>query len=373
LLRDMPVRWSSTSFMLNRALELRTIVNMFIFELKEDEPDKKRKASLAKMLIGDDEWVRVERVRELFQLADEAQQMFSAERYPTLYNAMPAMLSLLAAWERRRASPKYVDFTAALDAAILKLRKHIDKIRTAAPRVSAYWVSMVLHPEYKLSRRFHKFWAELAPDLEQRMENLFRKRYEELHKQASTPSSTVQLQTGGRRLLDEFSDDEDSLPGVVPSASAEPYKTEYRAWLDAKHELTKDMPLVRMWGVHHVLTTQYPTWASLARDYLPVMGSSVSSERAFSGGGLVITDHRGSLKGDVVEALQSIKCALRNDLLVRAPMPSSVLEAELMVEDTDDEDGSEIGKEAEGEEWFIEIVSDEDELEEVEEETVSNV
>ncbi|KZV78765.1 hypothetical protein EXIGLDRAFT_598521, partial [Exidia glandulosa HHB12029] len=327
LLRDMPVRWSSTSFMLNRAWEMRTIVNKFIFELKDDEPKAKQKAALGEMLIQDDEWERVEIVRELFQLADEAQQMFSAERYPTLYNAMPAMLSLLAAWERRRLLPKFTDFVPALDAAITKLQKHIWKIRSAAPRTT------VLHPEYKLGRMFRKFWGDLAPDLEERMEKLFSLRYEQLHKKPNGASNTVEPRLQTKRLLDEFSDDESNE--ILPSpAVAEPWRTEYRAWIDAHHELTQDMPLVRLWGV---LTTQYPTWASLARDYLPVMGSSVSSERAFSGGGLVITDRRGSLKGDVVEALQSIKCALHNDLLVRAPMPSSILEAELVIEDSDDD------------------------------------
>ncbi|SJL14861.1 uncharacterized protein ARMOST_18335 [Armillaria ostoyae] len=43
------------------------------------------------------------------------------------------------------------------------------------------------------------------------------------------------------------------------------------------------------------------------------MASSVSSERVFSGGGLTITKLRNRLRGDVVEALQLLKYALRND------------------------------------------------------------
>ena len=59
----------------------------------------------------------------------------------------------------------------------------------------------------------------------------------------------------------------------------------------------------------------YPTWASLAHDYLSVMASSVSSERAFSSAGITITKHRNRLKGDVVEALQCMKCIHHNELL----------------------------------------------------------
>ena len=57
------------------------------------------------------------------------------------------------------------------------------------------------------------------------------------------------------------------------------------------------------------------------------MSSSVSSERAFSQGGITISKRRSCLKGDIVEALQCIKCAIRHDLLFREPAPSSILEA----------------------------------------------
>ena len=47
------------------------------------------------------------------------------------------------------------------------------------------------------------------------------------------------------------------------------------------------------------------------------MATSVSSERAFSAAGLTISKRRNRLKGDIVEALQCLKCLYRNDLLFR--------------------------------------------------------
>jgi hypothetical protein len=58
------------------------------------------------------------------------------------------------------------------------------------------------------------------------------------------------------------------------------------------------------------------------------MSSSVSSERAFSQGGITISKRRTCLKGDIVEALQCVKCAIRHDLLFREPAPSSTSEME---------------------------------------------
>ena len=59
------------------------------------------------------------------------------------------------------------------------------------------------------------------------------------------------------------------------------------------------------------------------------MASSVSSERAFSSAALTVTDRRNRLKGDIIEALQVMKCLLRHDLIFRQPGPSSAGEGVL--------------------------------------------
>ena len=65
------------------------------------------------------------------------------------------------------------------------------------------------------------------------------------------------------------------------------------------------------------------------------MGSSVSSERAFSAAGITISKCRNRLKADIVEALQFLKALICADLLYREPMPSSVLEEELEIHEDD--------------------------------------
>ena len=77
---------------------------------------------------------------------------------------------------------------------------------------------------------------------------------------------------------------------------------------------------------------QLPVWASLARDFLAIMASSVSSERAFSATGITISKHRNRLKGDIVEALQFLKCLLHRDLLFREPYTTAE-ELELEMEE----------------------------------------
>lgn len=59
------------------------------------------------------------------------------------------------------------------------------------------------------------------------------------------------------------------------------------------------------------------------------MASSVSSERTFSSAGLTISKHRNRLKGDIVEALQCLKCMFHNDLIFQKVVSATQEEEDL--------------------------------------------
>jgi hAT family C-terminal dimerisation region len=101
-------------------------------------------------------------------------------------------------------------------------------------------------------------------------------------------------------------------------------------------------------------------WASWARDILPIMASSVSSERAFSSAGVTISKRRNRLKGDIVEALQCVKCSLRHDLIFREPAPSSAVEMDFESDDGGG-DGDEMPVVSEGNISSWDLVLDDDE------------
>jgi hypothetical protein len=90
------------------------------------------------------------------------------------------------------------------------------------------------------------------------------------------------------------------------------------------------------------------------------MGSSVSSERAFSSAGITISKRRNRLKGDIVEALQFIKCLLRKELIYREPQPSSIPEEELegVLEDDGDPEWVDDDDPAGWKKLFIDAESD---------------
>ena len=89
------------------------------------------------------------------------------------------------------------------------------------------------------------------------------------------------------------------------------------------------------------------------------MLASVSSERAFSSGGITISKRRNRLKGDIVEALQCVKCSLHHDLLFCETGLSSLTEDnESKAEDEAGEKSGGNNKDKEG--WDTLILEDSD-------------
>jgi hypothetical protein len=91
-------------------------------------------------------------------------------------------------------------------------------------------------------------------------------------------------------------------------------------------------------------------------DYLSVIASSVSSEQAFSQGGITISKRHSSLKGDIIKALQCIKCAIQSDLLFREPDPSSSIEANLEAKDGEESHHDEEDEEDEDGDWHALLI-----------------
>ena len=55
-----------------------------------------------------------------------------------------------------------------------------------------------------------------------------------------------------------------------------------------------------------MLPGTYPVWGSLARDYLAIMVTLVSSEQAFSSSAITISKRRNQLSSDIIEALDPL-------------------------------------------------------------------
>lgn len=88
----------------------------------------------------------------------------------------------------------------------------------------------------------------------------------------------------------------------LQSSSANVSKSEWLIYLDEpNHPLTdKDFTLLDWWRLN---THRFPVVSRLAKRFLTVPASSVSSETTFSAGGRVLDDYRSSLRPSMVQAL----------------------------------------------------------------------
>ena len=88
------------------------------------------------------------------------------------------------------------------------------------------------------------------------------------------------------------------------------------------------------------------------------MAPSVSSEHAFSSAGLTLSKRRNRLQGDIVEALQCLKCMYHNDLIFREVVIATEEEVDLEGMDLELEGDASVAEE--GFTWDQLLVNDED-------------
>src|ERR1700761_3419404 len=154
----------------------------------------------------------------------------------------------------------------------------------------------------------------------------FMERYNEKTSKAQPQATCVRkavhspAKLGRHRNVDDTdsSDDEDCQQAI---SKGDAYLEEWNLYLNTHEVVPDNIGIVRWWGVGLTLSFpdsnlihgfqlyggHYPTWQSLARDYLSVMASSVSSERAFSSAGITICKQRHRLDADIVESTQCLK------------------------------------------------------------------
>ncbi|KAJ7809475.1 hypothetical protein B0H14DRAFT_3759706 [Mycena olivaceomarginata] len=126
LLRDVITRWSSTLLMIDRGLLLRP------FE------------ELRKFNLGDEEWAALEVFKKILDVPHAFQQKLSAEKTPTLCNALPAFEAMINKWQQMQLdNPETADI----------IQKGLDKLGSYQDRlehVPAYILAMIVNPRIKL-------------------------------------------------------------------------------------------------------------------------------------------------------------------------------------------------------------------------------
>ena len=134
-----------------------------------------------------------------------------------------------------------------------------------------------------------------------------------VYKCGSSSTSTMDTNTSIPSSSNEFQ-------SFLQSSSMEPSKSELLIYLDEKNESlqNKDFNLLQWWRLN---AHRFPVVSKMAKNFLTIPVTSVSSESTFSTWGRVLDDYRSSLQPCMVEALVCASSWIRgshNDF--RAPM-----------------------------------------------------
>jgi hypothetical protein len=73
--------------------------------------------------------------------------LFSSERLPTLWQALPAIEELQTTWEAKRDHKRFVQYKDAITDGLAKLQKYYSRL----DRKPCYLLALALHPYFKLA------------------------------------------------------------------------------------------------------------------------------------------------------------------------------------------------------------------------------
>ncbi|KAH8993548.1 hypothetical protein EDB86DRAFT_2805547, partial [Lactarius hatsudake] len=119
-LRDCSTRWSSTYFMIERALELQESISSYLL----NEP------VLQSYHLSDEEWNALEVCKKILSVPHFFQQRLSVEKTPTLCHAIPSFQAMRILWSRQKTEMPHA--SAVIDEGLEKLA-HYEARMSAVP------------------------------------------------------------------------------------------------------------------------------------------------------------------------------------------------------------------------------------------------
>jgi hypothetical protein len=288
LILDVRTRWNSTHAMIERACELRVPLS----NLAKISPDLSE--------LSNEEWELLHVVAQVLGVFKEVTQPLCADSYPTLNEAVQAYNHLLDDLEGflgqrneeedGRAKAAIIDqcspankraLTDAIQAAHDKLRVYYSDTWARL-----YAISVILDPRFKADYYEANAWE---PSLVAHSKGALLSAIEEYG--AAVPQSDQTGIAGCSEFKDKFTTRLMKRRRVQKESEMDEYLRAPVA--------DSDVDVLEWWKQN---SNMYPCLARIARDYLAIPATSVPAERAFSGGADLVTDKRGSLGEDTIQA-----------------------------------------------------------------------
>jgi hypothetical protein len=292
---DVKTRWNSTYKMLDTCILYKSAFGYYA-QVDKNYAWKPTES----------EWNMYEKIRPILGEMAEATKAFSGSVYPTANVFYPYILKVKAALlKAKNSNDPYLEKMAA--AMLEKFDKYWEE------KNNVMVISSILDPRFKMRYIVFYFrqlygWSrsekEVA-DIRNELEELYKKHELDQRRKigGSSSSSTTQSASSSKETTSSMACLVSSeFQNFLESSASKTSKSELLTYLDeANHPLEDEsFNLLHYWKVN---AHRFPVVSSMAKKFLAVPASSVSSESTFSCGGRILDDYRSSLKPATVQAL----------------------------------------------------------------------
>lgn len=270
LIQSVPTRWNSTYYMVQRFLELRTVINDIIF----------RHATAPPMLSGSEISI-ASSVLLILRPLEVATKEISGDKYCTTSKIIPLVRCIFS-----KITSTIIEEPVAKEVqklALHEMRKRMGPIE----HVTALAIACILDPRFK---KMHFSDAMACSNSVSKIKDLMKinlsqnEDVESDSDKSDKSEETFSLWSDHHKLVQrnwKSTKSEDSL------------SDELSVYLTTPVARLNDNPL-EIWKDYKI---QFPTLHKLAYKYLTIVGTSVPSERLFSQAAQVMTQQRNRLKG----------------------------------------------------------------------------
>ena len=300
---DNPLKWNSTYFMLEVALEYRKVFCC----LRDREPVN------MKFLLSDLEWDRMSVITSFLKLFVEVTNVFTRSKYPTANIFFPEICDIhLQLIEWCKNSDEYISSLA------VKMRKKFED----------YWdkcslglaVAAMLDPRFKmklLEYYYPQLYGDSASELIDDVFECIKSLYNE-HSTVSPLASSLDQGLGWQvsSISGSGKDSRDRLMGfdkfLHETSQSEGSNSDLDKYLEEPlFPRNVDFNILNWWKVH---TPRYPILSMMARNILGIPISKVAAESTFDTGGRVLDHNWSSLPPTTVQALMCSQDWLQSEL-----------------------------------------------------------
>lgn len=332
LVKDIGIRWNSTFAMIQRALRLELAIDRYC---RQWRPTTGEGYSLKKDILDQQDWEELRHFEELLQPFNRATKRVEGNAvtgtHGALWEVLPTMDYLFNTLKERadeveqdqqRDTGIFTDyFSHCLNHGFAKLREYYTKVDTSP----FYAAAVALHPCKKFNY-FEQQWTtkDAEKDIKKAKQSVRRLFSDYIERQRD-----IEAASPPPVILDNHEDKHWAAAFGDHTAAASKDKgrrnTELQRFmddeLDTYYTTRINGKMVKCSYLNEPLRwwrdkgqVAYPTLAIMAFDLFAMPGMSSECERAFSAAKHMITDHRYSLKSDIIQADQCLKSWLKNGI-----------------------------------------------------------